>query len=274
MPALLERLTGGKLLWLDDYAYSQALLAGGKTPLLASGEYVAYRRKASGLLKAEVAVVPLGTAAALWADGHPELKEAMAAKKRAVVPLRTLLADEDLRANLVETVRALRGAFPALPLVLSIPSPRAWVDEAYRLAFGSGTEVGGDEADSAAVYVAEFLRSFGEAGVDGVLMIEGEGADPANADEIGWYQPVTNLAQHYRWALGLQFADGSAFTGNVAGVDFTIASKALPGAVAGVVVEFAGADVPAAPAGGFRFARIPADAVPEKVLERLAALRS
>ena len=274
MPALLERLATGKLLWLDDYAYSQALLAGGRTPLLESGEYVAYRRKASGLLKAEVTVVPLGTAAALWAEGHPALKEAMAAKKRAVVPLRTLLGDEELRANVVETVRALRGAFPALPLVLSIPSPRAWVNLAYRIAFGADTEVGGDEADSAAVYVAEFLRSFGESGVDGVLMIEGEGADPANADEIAWYQPVTNLAQHYRWALGLQFADGSGYAGDVKGVDFTIASKALPGAVAGVVVDFGGADAPSAPAGGFRFARIPADAVPEKVLERLAALRS
>src|SRR5438128_446190 len=84
-----------------------------------------------------------------------------------------------------------------------------WLDDAYRLAFGSDTEVGGDEADSAAVYVAEFLRSFGEAGVDGVLMIESPGTDPGNAEEIGWYQPITNLAQHYRWGLGLQFADGS-----------------------------------------------------------------
>src|SRR5690242_19702597 len=129
MPALLERLNTGKFLWLDDYAYSQALLAGGKTPLLESGEYVAYRRKASGLLKVEATVVPVGTAAALWAERNPALKEAMAAKKRAVVPLRTLLGDEELRANVVETVRALRGAFPALPLVLSIPSPRAWVNE-------------------------------------------------------------------------------------------------------------------------------------------------
>lgn len=277
MPSLLERFAAKPLLWLDDDAYTDRLLAGGKTPLLESGEFVAFRRKAAGLLKVEVTVVPVGAAAAAWAAKQPELKEAMASKKRAVVPVRTLLADEGLRATLVETVRALRGALPAQPLVLAMPSPRAWVNAAYRIAFGTETEVGGDEADAAAVYVAEFLRSFGEAGVDGVLLVESAGADPANAGEIEWYQPVTNLAAHYRWALGLQFADGSGFSGDVKGVDFSIASKALPGAVAGLAVPeafWSGGDAPAVPAGGFRFARIPADAVPEKVLERLAVLRA
>lgn len=278
MPSLSERIAqaGRPLLWLDDFAYVERLLGGGKTPLLEGAEYVAFRRKATGLLRGELTVVPVAKIAAAWLAKNPALKEAMAAKKRAVAPLRTLLADEGLRANLVDTVRALRVAIAGLPLVLSLPSPRQWVGQAYQAAFDSEVEVGADEADSAAVYVAEFLRSFGEAGVDALLLEEAAGAEPVDASEIDWYQPVLNLAAHYRWDVGLRLPEAAKFAGDVRGVNFVIAPRPLNGAASGVAVPsgfWGGADAPAAPAGGFRFVQIEADAVPEKVLERLAVLR-
>jgi hypothetical protein len=276
MPQLLDRLSSGKpFLWLDDTAYADRLLAGGKTPWSDPAAYVAFRRKAVGLLKPDANAVPLLGFAQAWVATHPALREAMAAKKRAVVPARTLLADEDLRAHLVETLRALRAAFAGLPLVLVMPSPRALVTEAYRLAFGADAEVevGADEADACAVYVAEFLRSFGESGVDGLLLEELEGAEPASAEEVGWYQPVINIAGHYRWDLGLRLPSGAAFSGEAGGVQFVIAPKALAGAMAGLALSAAFWTGEAASAASFRYAVVPADAVPEKVLERLATLR-
>ncbi|MGQ0697802.1 MAG: hypothetical protein ACT4PZ_06110 [Panacagrimonas sp.] len=266
------------LLWLDDTAYADRLLAGGKTPWGEAAEYVAFRRKASGLLRPDFNVVPMGLFARAWVAAHPGLKEAMAGKKRAIVPARTLLADEGLRALLVDTVRGLRAAFSQLPLVLALPSPRAWVIEAYRLAFGEGAEVevGGDEADACAVYVAEFLRSFGDAAVDGLLLEEIEGAEPVSAEEIGWYQPVVNIAGHYRWDLGLRLPSANGFSGDATGMQFVIAPRAVSGAVSGLALAsgfWTGEAAPAAPTGTFRFATVPVDAVPEKVLERLAALR-
>ncbi|MGQ0619814.1 MAG: hypothetical protein ACT4QA_07850 [Panacagrimonas sp.] len=282
MAKLLDRIanSGNKpALWLDDTAYSDRLLASGRTPWQDGAEYVAFRRKAIGLLKPDFNVVPVAAFANAWVAAHPDLRAAMAGKKRAIAPVRSLLADERLRAHLVETLRGLRAAFAGQPLVLAIPSPRAWVSEAYRLAFGADAdvEVGGDEADACAVYVAEFLRSFGESGVDGLLLEEIEGAEPASAEELGWYQPVMNIAGHYRWDLGVRLPTAAAFSGSAGGVQFVIAPKSVAGAANGRVLGesfWSGEAAMVAPAGGFRFASVPADAIPEKVLERLATLRA
>lgn len=280
MPRILDRLANASssALWLDDSEYAERLLAAGHTPWLDSAGYLAFRRKAQGLLKPDFVVVPLGRFAAAWVASQPSLREAMASKKRAVVPARTLLADESLRAHLVETLSGLRAAFGNLPLVLSLPSPRALVFEAYALAFGAEAEVevGGDEADSCAVYVAEFLRSFGESGVDGLLLEERADAEPASAEELGWYQPVINVAAHYRWDLGVRLPVAGAFAGAVVGMNFVIAPRVIEGAPIGLDLGagFWTGETPAAPPGkGFRFATVPADAVPEAVLARLATLR-
>lgn len=280
MPRLLDQISSSAtpLLWLDDTAYADALLAQGRTPWLDGAEYVAFRRKAQGLLRPDVVVVPVGAFAHAWVGAHPELREVMAAKKRAGVPARVLLGDEALRAHLVDVVRGLRAAFASAPLVLALPSPRAFVGDAYRLAHGveAEVEVGGDEADACAVYVAEFLRSFGECGVDALLLEEDANAEAANAEELGWYQPVINVAGHYRWDLGVQWPSGEAFVGEVRDLQFVIAPRVLPGAACGVSVSeafWSGADAPSVPAGGFRFARVPAQAVPEAVLEHVQRLR-
>lgn len=280
MPKILDQLAGAghPLLWLDDLAYSERLLAQGRTPWHDAAEYVAFRRKAQGLLRSDFVVLPIGAFAEHWVATHADLKAAMASKKRAIVPARTLLADEGLRAHLVDTLRGLRAAFGGASLVLAIPSPRAWVSTAYRQAFGADAEVevGGDEADACAVYVAEFLRSFGDSGVDGVLMEELAGAEPANAEELGWYQPVLNIAGHYRWDIGVRLPTAAAFSGEASGMQFVIAPKPVAGAANVLALGegfWAGEAAAAAPVGAFRFATVPTDAVPEKVLERLATLR-
>lgn len=275
MGKILDRITAGHALWLDDTDYAERLLANGKTPWHDVAEYVAFRRKSQGLLRPDFVVVPLARFAAARVVSDAALREAMAAKKRAVVPARTLLADEALRAHLIELLKGMRAAFGSSPLVLALPSPRAWVGAAYRLAFGADAEVevGGDEADACAMYVAEFLRSFGESGVDGLLLEEGEGEEPVSGEEIGWYQPVLNLAAHYRWDLGLRLPSGAGFAGGAEGVQFVIAPTAIAGAAHGLALgdEFWNGE--AAAAAMFRYARVPVDAVPERVLERLVTLR-
>lgn len=266
------------LLWLDDTAYVERLLANGNTPWLAPADYVALRRKAAGLLSFDVCVVPLLPIAEASVGANSALAEAMAAKKRAVVPARTLLADEGLRAHLVELLQGLRAAFSSMPLVLQLPSPRVLVAAAYRLAHGAdaSVEVGEDEADSCAVYLAEFLRTFGELGLDGLVLTEEADAEPASVDELEWYQPVVNVAMHYRWDLGVLLPSGQALASGIPEFQFAIAPTRIEGVVQGTVLEEAfwnGGDAAAVEAGGFRFSKIPAEAVPETVLERLGSLR-
>lgn len=280
MPKILERLAAnGAALWLDDSDYAERLLANGRTPWHDVAEYVAYRRKAQGLLRPDFVVLPLARFAAARVAADAALKDAMSAKKRAVVPARTLLADEGWRAHLAELLKAMRAAFGSTPLVLALPSPRALVGEAYRLAFGADAdvEVGGDEADACAVYLADFLSAFGDSGVDGVLLEEVAGAEPASTEEIAWYQPVLNVASHYRWDLGLRLPSGAGFSGAAEGVQFVIAPTAIAGAAHGLALGegfWTGEAAAAAPNGGFRYACVPAAAVPEQVLERLATLRA
>jgi hypothetical protein len=236
---------------------------------------VAWQSKLLGLLKPDLAELPLAPVVAAWLAEHPRLREAMAAKRRAVFPLRTLLADEALRGYLVELAKALRSAV-RLPLVVVLPSPRAWVGLAYRQAHDETAEVGDDEADGAAVYLADFLRSFGDAGLDALLLEEAADNEPASAESVALYQPVLNVAAHYQWELGLRLPSASDYRGEAAGFSCLIAPRPLPGACAGLSVEpafWSGAAAPAAPAGGFRYAEIPVDASPEQVLERLALLR-
>ncbi|MGQ0501219.1 MAG: hypothetical protein ACT4P0_01200 [Panacagrimonas sp.] len=281
MPKVLDLIAAsrGRALWLDDTAYSERLLADGQTPWLEATAYVAFRHKAASLLRPDFAVVPVGAFASAWAAANPGLRVVMAARKRAVAPARVLLGDEGLRGLLVEVVRGLRAAHPHAPLVLALPSPRAWVVDAWRLAFGDAdsVEAGADEADACAVYVAEFLRTFGEHGLDGLLLEESADAEPASAQEIAWYQPVINVAAHYRWALGLRLPSAQGFSGAVSGVQFVVAPRVMVGASTGLALDggfWTGDAPPAAPADGFRFATVPADGVPEKVLQRLAVLRA
>lgn len=280
MSKILERLATAErpLLWLDDLAYSERLLAQGRAPWHDAAEYVAFRRKAQGLLRSDFAVLPIAAFAQHWVATHAELKAAMGSKKRAIAPVRTLLADEALRAHLCHTLRGLCAAFSGAPRVLAVPSPRAWVSTAYRQALGADAqiEVGGEEADACAVYVAEFLRRFGDCGVDGVLMEELPGTEPANAEELGWYQPVINIAGHYRWDIGLRLPTATVFSGAATGLQFVISPTAIAGAAHGLALSetfWEGEAAASVPEGGFRFATVPADAMPEKVLERLSTLR-
>ncbi len=282
MAAFLDALHGnGKLLWIDASAYAGKLLAGGRIPWLDVSAYVAWQRKAQGLLKADVIAVPLDAAIEAWLAAHPALVTSMAEKKRVLFPLKTLLADAGLRAHLVELVGGLRSSFAKTPLMLVLPSPRRWIAGAYAQASGNSDalDIGADEIDSAAVYVADFLRAFGDSALDGLVLQEAReaaGSQPLQAAELEWYQPVINVAAHYRWDLGLQVdGEGSALAGATA-LGFVIATAAVAGLISGVVTPasyWSGGAAPPGSASGFRFAEIPADANPEQVLDRLAALR-
>lgn len=278
MAAFTEQVgrNGGRALWIDYIDYAARLLAGRNAPWLDAAACVAWLRSAQRLLASDVTGVPVERVCAAWVESHPALRNAMGAKSRVIHPLKTLLADESLRAHLLDLVGAIRGTLPGAVLALTCPSPRAWVAEGCRQASGSQVEVGDDEADSAAAYVADFLRVFAEVGVDVLLLVEAAESEPGTPAGIALYDAVLNTAAHYRWDVGLA-VPGGRYVGGDARLDFVVAPRALPGAIAGVVIpaEFwVGATVPEPVASGFRYGVIPAHATPEQVLERLQVLRN
>lgn len=267
-------------LWLEATAYAGRLLVRDAIPWLDVAAAVSWQRKAQGLLRSEVATLPLAPVCEAWLAAHPELVRAMAAKQRAVFAFKTLLADTALRTHLLELVGGWRASFASLPLALVLPAPPAWAAHAYAAAHATPPPaIGEDEADSAAMYLADFLRAFGEADVDALLLEEAATLSPTVAEAA--YRSVLNVAAHYRWDAGLHVAAGETEAALVTGFAFVIAKRLpagpSPNLPAGVEVPPTfwedGEAPPVAPAGGFRYAAIPVTAQPERVLERLAALR-
>ncbi|MFP5307809.1 MAG: hypothetical protein ACLGI7_18560 [Gammaproteobacteria bacterium] len=246
----LDQLSPGrKLLWLDYTEYAGALLAGGTVPWLDVAALLAWQRKAQALLRSDVIGLPVGVVCAAWTGAHQALCAAMAAKARTLFPLKTLLADSGLCAHLVELAEGLRASFTETPLALVCPSPRRWAAQAYAQAHRETPDIDEDDADSAAVLIADFLRLFGESGVD-VLLIE----DACGGIEE---QPMLNVAAHYRWEIARHMPQALSV-----------------GAVAAAVVpETYWSGNAEAAIDGPRYARIPSDARPEAVLERLSLLR-
>lgn len=270
MSRLLERLDVAPLLWVEADDYCAQLLAGGQVPWLDTGGWLAWQRKAQGLLKSDVASLSITAAAAAWLAAHPALQQTMAAKDRLLLPLRALLADEGLRAHLRELAAGLRAVHTNLPLVLVMPSPRHWVAVAYAQAFpdSPAAQVSADDADSAAVYIADFLRAFGDAGIDALLLVEDAGTVPADDDELSCYGAVFNVAAHYRWACGLRLPDGAAF--DAGPLDFVIA----PHAPSGTRRHGVWIDATNGSAQRFGYVQLPLGLQPERALERLAELRT
>lgn len=277
MAALIERLAnGGRGLWLDYGAYAARLLAGGRVPWTDADAAIGWLRKAQGLLRSDVVSLPVREVVAAWLQVRPELRTAMAAKPRAAHALKTLLADEALRAQLAWLATALRSSFGAQALVLALPSPHHWVTLAHGQAHAGGrVEVDADAVDDAAVYIADFLRRFADCGLDGVLLEESRESAAAVADFLPLYQPLLNVAAHYRWDAGLLLPAEVSAAG-VEGLDFLVASEPVAGCVPGLRVPggfWQGGLAPPCPQGGFRYAEIPGETHPESVLERLASLR-
>jgi hypothetical protein len=270
----------GLRLWLKSSGYARRLLLGPEgDPWIAAPKYLAFFTQAQTLLNPDVAVIDVGDLYRSHLRRHPGLAAEMGARKRAVFPLRKLLDEEEPRRLLAEVVEAvlahLRGR---QPLVLSMPSPRAWLAEA---AAGAGLSAIADdeEADEdAAMYIADLLRSLSSQAIGGVLFEE-PGEDEIAAGALACYRPLLNIAAHYRWgaALRARFAPGLDEKA-LEGFDVTISDRPTPAGTRAVGIDvstplWGNETIPDLAPGQFRWVAIPAASEPEAVLERLATLR-
>lgn len=261
-----------RLLWIDFHDYSARLLSGGRIPWLATDELINWQKRSVSLLPTDVVSVPVGRVIAAWFERHGDLATLMAAKRRPGHPLRALLSHVPLRSHLVELVSGLRRCFPDKPIALVAPAPEEWLKIAYRQVF-SDEDVVFDEdlVDDAAMYIAEFLREFAGVGLD-ALLLDARETDRASYpfEPLDMYGPIRNLAEHYRWSLGVMretAAIGSAVTPH-----FWIGRGPVDTEVAGHILgdEFWGQDeLKLAGAPAFLYLEIPESANPERVLDKL-----
>ena len=263
--------------WLSYHAYARNLLLGtGSDPWTGASAFVQYFAQANRLLRPEVAVIDVGDLYRSWIGSNAEALATLAGKRRPMAATKAMLEFPEPKALLREIVTA--AAFQlnqTIPLVLSLPSPRQWFWWANTLASGSDLEISSDDAENASVYVADYIRAFADLDLSGLLFEENpehrlEGDRPFDA-----YRPVFNVAKHYRWPLAIRLPDSyAAFTVEPEDVALIIGATPVEGVgtVWGQDVSSSLWQDDALPVGAAypRFVAIPANEIPETVLDRLA----
>jgi hypothetical protein len=268
----------GRAIWFDAAGYGRArLLAGGQVQWPSPADLTSFFGKLGGMFRSDAVLVDVGDVFAQRAAGDDRLRSAMAARARPGYALRTLLADEQARAAAAEAVRAL-AATAGVPLILTLPAPGRWLGSAAEQAGSDAGPVDADRAGTAAMYVADMLRTFGGLGVDGLLLDEG----PVQASDLVHpeaYRPVLNVADHYEWpSLILASAAAAWPHGSVPGITLWLGEAAPaeskgPSGRWGVVAGagfWDGDD--AEPGADLVLATVPAQADPEAVMKRVRAL--
>ncbi|NLA64602.1 MAG: hypothetical protein GX862_01435 [Leucobacter sp.] len=240
------------VMMIDAAQYAQrVLLQDSAVPWHDATEYSNHLGQAQALLKPAVAFIPLDRMLVSEMQANTELCEAMGARSRTGYAAKTLLADEAIRQkafNIVATaVKTQRE-----PVVLQLPSPHALLTMTDRVVDpASTTEFDDDQAESTAIYLADWLRTFADLDITGIIFDV-----RARSEPIGSYQPIFNTAEHYQWPIGRRRANEVQFVSPDTVVQ--VADWSELGSISGP---------------GVYFTEVPVDAVPEDVLSQLAALR-
>ncbi|RMB81466.1 hypothetical protein [Streptomyces shenzhenensis] len=246
---------------VDHQHYARAVILQGRpVPWTDPVAFAQYAGQAQGLLRSDATLLDLG---AYYDDAlarQDTLRAALSARPRTGYALRTLLAHEPTAVAAAELTEIVAQT-SAAPLVVQIPSPLLWLARTHELS-GAGplTDLNADHPETAAMYVADWLRRLAAPSVSMLLLDERDprsGRLPQVDDSV--HTPVGNVTDHYRWALGRRTGHGV----RVVGAGLT--GPRIP-------QEFwHGAGV-ALPSGDFLLADIPADAAPETVLAQLTKL--
>lgn len=287
---LLKHLSSGEgspKLWIDFNVYAKKLLLGdGENPWASPAEYMSFYSQAHSLVKADIVVLNVWDLFQHWMQEDKEAIPSMSAKRRVSFALKTMLEAYPPRELLAEVITALNNNYGgSVPMVLVMPSPRSFIAKAHKAANNVDVEPDESNVDSAAMYVADYLRYYSETEISGVLLMEDPQLMPASGKEFSWYQPVFNVAKHYRWSVGVHLPsidDGFVVPDDI---DFTIVpaqSTAAANAMGlditqslwdGQAVNGLAAQELVNNDNSFYYLSIPADTKPESVLETLSDLR-
>jgi hypothetical protein len=244
---------------IDHQVYARAVILQGKPiPWADPVAYAQFLTQAQGLLRPDTTLLDLGAHYEHILADDPELRAALSARSRVGYALKTLLSDERQSAAVVELAGVVTET-SAAPLVLQIPSPRAWLARTHTLS-GAGTvaDLSEQHVETAAMYVAGWLRQLSGLPVT-MLLLDERTTDPLPSADPANDAPVANVAEHYRWVLGRRTSSGISVLGS------SVRGAAVP-------TTFWLSDSVSVPSGDFLLADIPADAVPETVLAQLSKL--
>lgn len=249
-----------RALIFECHDYARAVILQGKAvPWEEPAAYANLLKQAYGMLRSDLAVVGIGHLYDDLRAGRPDLAAAMHQRSRVGFALRTLLGDPDA-GGLASDVVAAVATTQRIPVAIHLPTPRRWLEATHP---GDPADITDDHVENASMYIADRLRSFAGASVGLVVFDDrpgvGQTAGPRAPVDWAALSPVTNLAAHYDWAVGVWDGDG-----------LRVADSATT--VRSLEADFWRTDLPAPEGSDPLISTIPADAVPETVLAKIAGL--
>ncbi|MCU1484106.1 MAG: hypothetical protein JWN67_852 [Actinomycetia bacterium] len=251
----------GTAVVLDHQQYAQVvILQGQPIPWADPAAYATFDSQARQLLRPDATLLDLGALYDHVLASDEGLKLAMMSRSRRGWALKVLLGNKEAAATAFELASVAAQTSPT-PLVLQIPSPMLWLARTHVLT-GAGTvaDLNADDAENAAMYVADWLGRQAMLPVSMLLLDErwrGRGDLPLVDSSA--YTPVANVADHHRWAMARRTHDRVDILGS------DVSATVVP-------PDFWLSDAASAWSGDVLFAEIPAHAVPETVLSQLAKL--
>ncbi len=243
-----ENQTCSLIINAEDYA-QHVLLQDKAIPWYDATAYANHLKQTVALLKPQVAVISLDKMIEHELSNNQQLTTAMGEKSRAGYALKILMADERLKAAASALVVS-SVLTQSIPIMIQLPSPLQLLYLTARAAKSdTDDEFDADDAENAAIYIADWLRAFKEAGIAGLIFDERKGDISLEA-----YQPITNTAVHYQWVIGVRRDQEVVFT------DPQIAIPVLP-------ATFWTSGDSNLQMAGVIFTEIAHDAIPEQVLD-------
>lgn len=266
-------------IWLDHLAFAKAtLLPDADLPWLDAPAFAQWLTKSHGLLGRQMVLVPVSAGIVAWLRAHPDAMQSMRQAKGPLGMVRVLCAHPDFTGWLQAMALNLRTALPPGQTTLVIPGPAALMALLLSEVPGiSGDNIDPDDAEDAAVYLANALRAIPVDALEVLAMdVRVGGQDlPAGIDTL------QKVAAHYQWRFGVRArrADGV----HAPRLDFVIVdqlthdSPAHPqrppiGAVVDLSLAAAAMSSSAETHMQFVVVRLPDDQPPEHVLSQLRAL--
>ncbi|WP_104728197.1 hypothetical protein [Helicobacter felis] len=245
-----------KRLIVDARAYAHKVLMQHKPyPWHDPTLYSNYMKQVASLLRADVLVLRFDKLLEEELKNNTSLVAKMKEKTRSGYALKVFMADEELRtitSSLINTATNILHVH----VLTQLPSPLDLLKMTAR-AVGASEEFEEDQIENAGIYYADWLRSYKDSKVCGLLF---DARDHAFNLEL--YKPITNTAEGYGWVVGFRELEALHFVGEKALIpvldsDFWIDASAGGACAGGACVN------------RVFFTEIHQDAVPEAVLEKL-----
>ncbi|OUS09018.1 hypothetical protein A9Q81_00260 [Gammaproteobacteria bacterium 42_54_T18] len=274
--------------WVDAWDYGNRLLNKGDLneaqplPWHDIAAIISHIKQLQSLVNSDVVTLEVGDFYTAWLHTHPTLLGAMGDKRRLGYALRTMLAEQGAREQLKDIIDALCESYRDKPVVLAIPSPKQWIASAYCAAKGVSTvDISWDDAESASMYVADFLRSFSECAISGLLIRDKIDQGPASDAEVSRYQPILNIAKHYHWQSILDGCPQNYAPNSDTGISFSLREGRLSelSINALTALKLSAQDWSQCPSSVEQgnacfYVCVPVNAIPETVSEKLTQLRT